>query len=161
MLETIIEPDVFQIANELNENPESLAAALKRYPYTLLHGDYRGANLAYLEPDQVAVFDWHLSSRALMTLDLAFFSGGYFVRNAMGKAGAIRYYRDKLESYLGFSFDDDTWQVMLDLGNLIDAFFICFRAFFYMNAKEPEWKAFHKIQIEECVKSIRAGLRWL
>jgi len=161
VLESLVEPDVFQILSSLSENPEPLAAALERYPYTLIHGDYRPDNLAYLEPDQGVVFDWHMASRSLMSVDLVFFIRGLGVRNSIGKAGAIRYYRNKLETYLGFSFDDDTWQAMLDLGHLTDAVLIAaFHAYLSKRDKEP-WKAHWEMMMKEHVQSTRNGLRWL
>jgi len=161
ILESLVEPDIFQILSSLSENPEPLAAALERYPYTLIHGDYREDNLAYLEPDQAVVFDWHLSSRTLMTVDLVFFMERH-VRNSIEQAGAIRYYRNKLKTYLGFSFNDDTWQAMLDLGYLIDAVLIAaFHAYLSKHAEKPERRAHWEMRIKEHTQGIREGLRWL
>ena len=162
ILESLVEPDIFQLLSSLDEDLEPLAAALERYPYTLIHGDYRQDNLAYLEPKQAVIFDWHLSSRVLMTVDLVFFLSGPDVRNSVEEAGAIRYYRNKLETYLGNSFRDDNWQAMLDLGYLIDAVFMAaFRAYLSKHAKKLELRVHWEMQIKKHTQSIRKGLRWL
>ena len=161
ILETALEPDLFLHLRHLYEHPQSLLEALERYPYTLVHGDYRDANLAYLEPDQAVVFDWQAATHGLMTVDLAWFTGGVHVRNSIGKADAIHYYRNRLATYLGTDFDDSTWQAMLGLGKLVNAFTICFPAYLSNHAKDPEWRAYFKMRIEDDKQSIREGMRWL
>ena len=160
-LETLLDPEVARILCSLRDDPTPLVTALDRFPYTLIHGDYRDANLAYLAPNQPIFFDWHLSSRTLMTVDLAWFISGHAIRNSIGKTGAIRYYRNKLETYLGSTFENDTWQVMLDLGNLADALTICFPAYLYKIVEKLEEKAHFKMLVNECNTIVRDGLRWL
>jgi len=162
ILEYLIEPDIFQILSSLSENPEPLAAALERYPYTLIHGDYRNANLAHLEPDQAVVFDWHLASRTLMTVDLAFFMGGPVVRKSIEQIDAIRYYQEKLETYLGFTFNDETWQAMLDLGHLTDAVYkAAFHAYLSKHHQKPELRLRFEMMMKEHIQNTRKGIRWL
>jgi ubiquinone/menaquinone biosynthesis C-methylase UbiE len=161
ILEAILEPDAFLQMRHLNENPKPLFEALKRYPYTLVHSDYRQANLAFLEPDQAVVFDWHWASHGLMTVDLAWFTGGDYVQNSIGKVEAIRYYRDKLETYLGTIFAEDIWQAMLGLGDLVDALTICFPAYWSKHAEKPEWRDYFLRSVKECIQQMHNGLRWL
>jgi len=161
ILETMIEPGLFLQFSHLYERPQPLLEALSCYPHTLIHVDYRDANLAYLESDQAVAFDWQQASHGLMTVDLAWFTGGDYIQNSIGKAKAVRYYRDKLETYLGTSFDDDTWQAMLDLGHLVTSFVMCVSAYWSKHAEKPEWRANFKRSVNDGIQQLRDGLSWL
>ena len=104
VMEELLDPDIFMHLKSLIEDPQPLFEALSRYPYTLLHGDYRAENLAH--PDRPVAFDWQEATRSLMTIDLAWFAKQGFVQEAMGQAQAIGFYRNDLEQYLNRRFDD-------------------------------------------------------
>jgi hypothetical protein len=162
VMEELLDPDVFLQMHSLSENPQPLLEALSRYPYTLVHGDYRAENLAHLKPDHPVAFDWQNAARSLMTIDLVWFAGMRYVRDAMGQAQAISYYRGRLETYLDAIFDDDEWQAMVDLGNLASALFVtCFRAYFSKNSDNPERRHFWELVVKERNRQVRDAMRWL
>jgi len=163
IMATAMDRDVYQELIRLREDPQPLLKALARYPYTLVHDDYRDVNLAFLKPDQPVAFDWQQATRSLMTLDVAaWFVDGDYVRNAMGKTGAIRFYRERLERYLKLRFPDEDWQVMMDLGNLYhDLFIACLHAYFSIHADTPEQRVFFETDLAERNQQIRDGVRWL
>jgi hypothetical protein len=57
---------------ELCENHARIAGALATHPRTLVHGDLRRANIAYVG-DDVVLFDWELASSAPAARDLAWY----------------------------------------------------------------------------------------
>jgi hypothetical protein len=116
-----------------------VAAALTgaaRKAYTLFHGDYRAENLAHA--DRPVALDWQEAAYSLMTIDLAWFAKQGFVQQAMEQVQAISFYRERLETNLGQRFDDAEWQVMVDLGYLVDALrSTCFSAYWYKHSDDP------------------------
>lgn len=156
--------DVFTYVQDLIENPQSLMDALSRYPYTLLHGDYRIANLAHQEPEQSVVFDWQIATCSLMTIDLAWFitemNGD--ARDGLSPEKARNLYRERLETHLNIRFDDAIWQAMVELGALVHALrSIYIQASLYKNAESPDQQAFWKIELNKCIQQIRDAIRWL
>lgn len=130
VMEQLLEPDIYRQMMGLIESPQPLVEALSHYPHTLLHGDYRAENLAY--PGTPVIIDWQEASRSLMTIDLAWFVRKGYVREAMGQAQAVSYYRDRLEGYVHERFNNEEWQAMLDFGFLVDSLrATCFSAYWY------------------------------
>lgn len=118
----LLDADVYGHLSRLCDDPQSVIDAVRRFPATLIHGDYRDANFAFVEPGLPVVFDWQQAGFALMTIDLAWIlmRNRSVVEAGMGREAAIRYYRERLEAYLGSPFEDREWQIMVDLGCLID-----------------------------------------
>ena len=56
VMEELLDPDVFAQMKSLIEDPVPLFEMLSHYPYTLLHGDYRAANLGYLKHGHPIIF---------------------------------------------------------------------------------------------------------
>jgi len=160
VMEELLGPEVFAQMRSLTENPQPLIEALNRYPPTLLHGDYRAANLAH--PDQPVAFDWQEATRSLMTIDLAWFAKEGCVRNTMGQVQAINFYRERLEAYLNQRFDDAEWQAMLHLGFLVDALrSTCFPAYWYQHTDDPDDRPRLEMEVKMRNQQVRDALRWL
>jgi Phosphotransferase enzyme family len=162
VMEELLDPDVFAQMRRLLENPVPLFEMLDHYPYTLLHGDYRAANLGYLKQGHPIIFDWQLAARSLMTIDLAWFANQREVHDVMGHARAISYYRGRLETYLNAKFDDAEWQAMIDLGFLVDALCAtCFAAYWCKHSDTPEDRLWHEMTVKQRNQQVRDALRWL
>jgi len=160
VMEILLDKDVFAHMQSLIENPRSLIEVLSRYPHTLLHGDYRTENLAY--NNHPVVLDWQGATYSLMTIDLAWFVKGRDVLNAMGLEQAICYYRERLENYLDERFDHAEWQVMLDLGFLVDALrSTCFPAYWYKHTDDPKERVLNEKFVKERNQQVRDAMRWL
>jgi hypothetical protein len=160
VMEELLDPDTFTYLNNLIENPQPLFGALSRHPYTLLHGDYRPANLAH--PDQPVAFDWQEATRSLMTIDLAWFAKEDCIQDAMGHVQAIDFYRRQLETHLNSRFDDTEWQAMLDLGTLVDALrSTCFAAYWYKHSETPEGRLWNELAVKRRNQQVRDALRWI
>ena len=161
VLAELLDPDVYKLMQNLIENPQPLFDALRRYPYTLLHGDYRAENLAH--PSEPVVLDWQEATCSLMTIDLAWFVKHGYVRETMGQLQAVDYYRDRLETYLHQRFDNLDWQAMVDLGYLMDALRIaCISGYWYrQHADHPKDRDFLKKDIVIRNQQVRDAARWL
>ena len=160
VMETLLDRDVFTQMRSLTENPQPLIEALRRFPFTLLHGDYRTENLAYV--DHPVALDWQGATSSLMTIDLAWFVKGREVLNTMGLEQAIRYYRERLEKYLNNRFDDVEWQAMLDLGFLVDALrSTCFPAYWYKYTDDPKERLFNEQRVKGRHQQVRDAMQWL
>ena len=162
MMGELLGSDVFAQMRNLIEKPSRLFETLNRYPYTLVHGDYRAENLGCLKSGTWIALDWQIATRSLMTIDLAWFTRGASVGRAMGQALAISYYRGRLEVYLNMRFDDTEWQAMIDLGFLVDALWAtCLRAYFSKHSNMPEDRLWNEIAVKQCNQNVRDALRWL
>ena len=156
----LLDPEVFTHLKSLTENPQPLLEALRRYPYTLLHGDYRAENLAH--PDWPVAIDWQEATRALMTIDLAWFARQGFVQDAMGQAQAITFYRTCLETCLNQCFDDADWQAMIDLGYLVDALrSTCFAAYWHKQSDTDAGRLGNERAVKQRNQQVRDAMRWL
>lgn len=86
-MEELLEPDVYKQLRRLIESPQPLVETLSHYSHTLLHGDYRVENLAYLDtPD---IIDWQEASRSLMTIDLAWIVRKGYVQESLGQVQVV------------------------------------------------------------------------
>jgi len=163
VMEDLLDPDVFAQMNNIIENLQPLLDALSRYPFTLLHGDYRAENLAY--PNYPAVLDWQEASCALMTIDLAWFVQQDFVRESMGQTEVVKYYRRQLETDLHHRFNDTDWQAMLDLGFLVDALrSTCYAAYWYKQhaiENNIQDRDNHESKVKMRNQQVRDAMRWL
>jgi Phosphotransferase enzyme family len=162
VMEELLDSAVFMQLSSLNENPHPLIKALGRYPYTLLHGDYRADNLAHLKPDRPVVLDWQTSGHSLMTIDLAWFTTQGDVHGGMGQEQAIGYYRGRLEANLNTKFNDWEWQAMTDVGTLVDALrSTCFSAYWYKHTEDPNERLRLEIEVKVRNHQVREAMRWL
>jgi hypothetical protein len=161
IMETLFDHDVYTSLRQLTETPKPLLDAINRCPFTLIHGDYRAANLAYLKPDHYIAFDWQLAARSLMTVDLIWFTKKNYFKNDVIREQGRDYYRRQLETNLGIRFPDLEWQKMMDLGILVDAFTKCFPAYLSKHVPEPEARAAFENEVKETNQPVRAALRWL
>jgi hypothetical protein len=160
VMEELLDSDTFGQMRRLIEDPSSLLDTLSRYPYTLLHGDYRAENLAH--PDRPVAFDWQEATRSVMTIDLAWFVKQSCVQAAMGPAQAISFYRTCLETYLNQRVDDTEWQAMVDLGYLVDALrSTCFSAYWYRQTGDPHDRPRLEMEVKVRNQQVRDALRWV
>ena len=71
-------------------------------------------------------------------------------------------YRQRLETYLQKRFDDQDWEMMIDLGNLVEALRrTCLAAFFSRHGDNPEWRKSAKAEAMQKVQRAHKALRWL
>jgi hypothetical protein len=160
VMEGLLDPDALMHLKSLIADPRPLFEALSRYPYTLLHGDYRAENLAHA--DRPVALDWQEAAYSLMTIDLAWFAKQGFVQQAMGQVQAIGFYRTCLETYLNQRFDEAEWQAMVDLGYLVDALrSTCFAAYWHKHSDTDEGRLWNERAVKQRNQQVRDALRWI
>jgi hypothetical protein len=117
----------------LTNDPTPLVAALAPLPQTIVHGDFRTANIG-LEPGadgQALAIDWALVGQGVAGLDLVWYITGIGAGSSITRVEAIERYRTHLQRLLGCRFDDGWWTPMLELsllGGLIRCGWIAARA---------------------------------
>jgi hypothetical protein len=161
VMKELLDPQVFELMSSLEEDPLPLVKALRRYPYTLLHGDYRAENLAYVNGYPVAL-DWQNAGCSLMTIDLIWFTKHGYVCDTFGQDQAINYYRQRLEAYLGKRFDEMEWLAMIGLGYLVDALrSLCFTAYWYKHTDNPQHRRWNLKDVKKRSQYAKEAMRWL
>lgn len=83
-------------------------------PQTLIHGDFRLANLAALSDGSISAFDWAFSACAPGVFDLGWFIVTNGPRIPLTNAQVLRQYRTLLEIETGCQFSTSDWQVYAD-----------------------------------------------
>jgi hypothetical protein len=154
----MVEPDVRDILQSLQQNPQPLSDALSNYPSTLAHGDYRLDNLAVM-PDsgELVVFDWQNAAYIPATIDLCWFamSGGVFHQ----KEECFHHYQQRLFNLLGNRFDHTLWPAMVDLGSLVTVMTIGnWHALFAATGQDP---SYWRQSVDTYNDLVRRGVQWL
>jgi thiamine kinase-like enzyme len=105
---------------ELCGDHARIAGALARHPRTLVHGDLRRANIAFVG-DEVVLFDWELASCAPAARDLAWYWFLQFwayppeeARTPSDRRGGLRAYLEALER-AGCRLDHDLFDESCNL----------------------------------------------
>jgi hypothetical protein len=156
--------DVMQILQDLLADPTPLCQALARYPYTLVHGDWRHANQACAPGvDQLFLLDWQLALAAPPAVEMA----RYLITNSpllpIAKEAAIEIYRQQLEGRLGTQFSNEWWQPQLALGLLggflQDGWAVVLKAtHWHVGEKHrAQWQA----DIPWWLTCVREGVKWI
>jgi hypothetical protein len=120
LLSEVFRPDHAAILRGLIVDPQPLYKALARYPNTLVHGDFKSTNLAWLTSPQpqVVALDWQLAGVGVPAMDLAWYFGAGMSLPAPPEL-CIERYHQHLACMLGNRFDECQWQPMLELGMLV------------------------------------------
>lgn len=164
-LQQIVPPDVVAVLSNLYNDPQPLCTALARYPATLVHGDYRYANLGILRQTapQAVILDWQLAGHSAATVDLAWFlSTPNVLRSPVAKDAAIAYYRQQLVERLGEHFNENCWQPLLALGQLVNVLrSACTKARTVVITTDETMRATQRRALEIYSEQVRAALRWL
>ncbi len=107
-----------------------LSDALSRYPWTLVHGDVRDANLAVRRTEveghgvhQVVALDMARAAQMPPAVDLAWFVSASSRVLCCERADVIERYRARLEDRLDARFDMAWWEPQLDLALMANALF--------------------------------------
>lgn len=116
------DPDVAELTLGLVEDLAPLCAALGRHPHTLVHGDWRHANLgldgAQGEGGRVVLLDWQLAAWAPPAVELGRYLGANAALLPGTKEEALAYYEGRLAALLGPRFSASWWRPQLALGLL-------------------------------------------
>lgn len=120
MVKTAVSTDVADIILTLLDSPKPLCDALKRYPQTLIHGDWRHANqgLERNGRSRLILLDWQLVATAPPAVEL----GRGLATNSpllpVTKEEVITFYKQRLAQRLGPRFSESWWEPQLALSLL-------------------------------------------
>ena len=120
LLPTLVDPDVANITLGLVEDAGPLVTALARYPFTLVHGDWRHANQGLVRHPipQLILLDWQLATVAPPAVEI----GRCLTTNSAllpgSKEDCIDCYRHQLARRLGDRVSDSWWKPQLALALL-------------------------------------------
>jgi hypothetical protein len=121
-LERVAVPELAGLVRALQADSRLLCDALRRYPWTLVHGDPNCKNFGLeLEPGpRLLLLDWQLVTRAPPAVDLAFFLALFsaVLPAGYGYDEVVERYRAGLAARLGDRFDERWWRPQLDLALL-------------------------------------------
>jgi len=115
-----VEPALADALGRLAGNPAPLCNALRAFPQTVVHADWKLGNLG-VKPGpraEVILLDWARVLPAPPVVDLAWYLAVNCNRLPVSKEETIGLYRRCLESRLGRRFDEWQWQSQLDLSLL-------------------------------------------
>jgi hypothetical protein len=156
--------EVMTILDPLLDDPSPLVRALERYPYTLIHGDWRHANQACAPGvPQLFMLDWQLAVVGPPAVEI----GRYLITNSPllpgSKEDTIEKYRQMLAAKLGERYADEWWQPQLALGLLggflQDGWSVVLKATtWHVGEKHrAHWQA----DLPWWSERVRAGAQWL
>lgn len=140
-------------------DPSPLLAALDRFPRTLVHGDFYLRNLASSDDDRPAAFDWQLSMCSLMTIDVARLLNDLYEDEL--RIRGWEHYRTRLEHHLGSRSEDETWNQMKDLGDLVDVLWITPFISASLDHEDRDRDGFARSRLAIFLESFSNGTRWL
>ncbi|RME97809.1 MAG: hypothetical protein D6768_18820 [Chloroflexi bacterium] len=158
--------DVVNIVVPLVNDPTPLCNALARYPFTLVHGDWRHANQGLIREDgkqRTILLDWQLATAGAPAIDIARYLGTNSALFPVSKEKCINYYRKQLARRLGNQFDESWWQPQLELallgGFVQDGWAIVLKATTWdITAHQRDhWQA----DLHWWVEQVRTGAKWL
>jgi hypothetical protein len=92
---------------------DEIAAGYAHLPQTLLHGDAKIGNCAFLPDGRLTLFDWATMGVGPATLDLGYYLAVDATRHGAGKEEIITRYRICLQDALRVALPDDLWEEML------------------------------------------------
>jgi hypothetical protein len=120
LLEDYLAADVAATVRRLLDDPRPLAAALRRYPQTVIHGDWKLGNLGLRRstPPRVILLDWAVVGPAPPGVDLAWYLAVNSARLPISREAVIATLRDELAGRLGARFDESWWRPQLALSLL-------------------------------------------
>lgn len=119
----VMPADVMQVIGPLVQDNSPLCDALRRYPATLVHGDFRHSNLALSpnreHPQKVVLLDWQLAACAPPAVELGRYLGANSPLLPVSKDQCLSYYRERFfEAAPAAAGVQDWWDAQQDLGLL-------------------------------------------
>jgi hypothetical protein len=110
-------PSRLKLLERLTSTADKVAAPLRREASTFLHGDYWPGNISVMRDGSQIVYDWQLAAIGPAILDLLVFvkkSIWWFGSLPLDEVEIIHYYRERIRSRIGITWEDDKWEALWD-----------------------------------------------
>ena len=117
---SLVDRKVADLVASLHQDPARLASALRQYPQTVVHGDWKFGNLGIVrgERSRVALLDWSWVGPAPAGVELAWYLAVNCARLPVSKETTIASYEARLSRRLGYALDEEWWRPQLELAFL-------------------------------------------
>jgi len=126
IFEAVAKPEAVQVIKNAQQDLGPLLRALAHSPHTLVHGDFKLANLgSWSQPLpretgeglRTIMLDWQDATCGPPLLDIAYFLAVNSTRLPVSKGEAVRMYRASLAAH-GYAYTDEVWARDLGVGLL-------------------------------------------
>jgi hypothetical protein len=127
LLLDIVEPPIAAALTALADDPGPLCRALRAFPQTVVHADWKlgnlglfpnGGNSPQTGPRRVVLLDWARVLAGPPAVDLSWYLAVNCARLPISKEETMACYRQRLERRLGQRIDEREWQAQLELSLL-------------------------------------------
>jgi hypothetical protein len=164
LLSTFVAPDILDLLLDLAVNPSPLTSALSDYPQTLVHGDWRPANIGIEREgrQRLVLLDWSRPAQLVPAVDLAYYLVTSWSVLPVSKEACIDLYRQYLASRLGDWLDESWWRPQLEL-SLLGAFLMigCFNTWVASQRNDEGYLDRARANFTWWSEQVRVGARWL
>ena len=162
--ERVAAPELVRLVQGLQADSQPFCDALRRYPWTLVHGDPNCKNFGIeLAPEpRILLLDWQLATRAPPAVDLAFFLSLFSAVVPASNEEVIEQYRARLAARLDDRFDERWWRPQLDLALLGHVLrFGALLAQRMTQHDDPAVRAHYRTELAWWSERALAGAAWL
>lgn len=182
IFEHMAPPEAVRIVKKAQQDLRPLLRALARAPRTLVHGDYKFANLGSWSPQpspqplprekgegnaeggfepRTIILDWQDATFGSPLLDIAYMLAINAARMPISKEEAIQMYRESLASY-GYPYQPHAWTRDLEVALLAGgAMRLIWQKALGTQADDPALRAREEAEVQWWSEQIVRGGRWL
>jgi aminoglycoside phosphotransferase (APT) family kinase protein len=163
-LPALLDADVVELLETLAHDHRPLSAALAACPRTLVHGDWRPANIGFRHGTRprLVLLDWARPTRTSCAVDLAYYLITSGRNLPLSHEQTIDRYKRELARRLGARFSESWWRPQLALGLLVAFLMIgCFKARGIVHAELAEDRMRQQAELEWWSEQARAAAGWL
>lgn len=152
--------DAVRLVRALQRDVNPLVDAVRRAPHTLVHGDYKIANLGR-RSGRTVILDWQDAAFGPPLLDLGYFVAINSARLPVSKDEAARLYRGALAA-AGCAYPDANWERDLALGLLAGgAMRLLWQKALGAGSDDPVVRDRERAEVEWWSDQIVNAARWL
>lgn len=165
LLPNFIEKDLATLSNSFAIDPTPLISALAPFPQTLVHGDFRLANMGIERNthSKLLLLDWTRPTPTVPAFDLVYYlMDTSLIHLPIPVEQSINMYKENLANSLGSRFDESWWQPQLELSLLgVFAMMAVFRAFFAEHAEHEHRRKQERAVLQLWADQAWEGIKWL